>query len=203
MFKIYYLDNLLALGQDNAITTHIETRELSNKLSLISFVDQWIKNDKRTDTCINTYAAENMLNDLKGHFHFVEAAGGVVRNRNQQLLFIKRWGIWDLPKGKREKGEKIEDCALREVNEETGIAPLRIIDVLPSSYHLYLHKQKTILKKTYWFHMETDFEGVTTPQQEEDITQADWLNKTACQQALSESYRSLRESLSSAICKLL
>ncbi len=201
MFKIYYLDNLLALGQDKSITTPIENKELSNKASLISFVDHWIKNDKRRDTCINTYAAKNMLNDLKDHFHFVEAAGGVVRNKNQQLLFIKRWGIWDLPKGKREKDEKIEDCALREVNEETGIAPLQIIETLPSSYHLYLHKQKTILKKTYWFLMETDFEGTTIPQREEDITQAIWLNKTDCQHALSESYRSLRESLSLAICK--
>ena len=49
------------------------------------------------------------------------AAGGLVTNENNELLMIFRRGKWDLPKGKLDKGETIEECAIREVEEETGI----------------------------------------------------------------------------------
>ena len=41
----------------------------------------------------------------------IEAGGGVVRNPKGRILFIKRKGKWDLPKGKLEAGEQIEECA--------------------------------------------------------------------------------------------
>jgi 8-oxo-dGTP diphosphatase len=56
----------------------------------------------------------------------VRAAGGVVaRKRDGELEVLlvhrPRYGDWTLPKGKNEPGERDEDCALREVEEETGI----------------------------------------------------------------------------------
>src|SRR5258708_7603501 len=51
----------------------------------------------------------------------VQACGGLVHNENAELLFMLRRGKWDLPKGHLDKGETMEQCALREVEEETGL----------------------------------------------------------------------------------
>lgn len=48
--------------------------------------------------------------------------GGVVVNGCGEWLMIHRNGRWDLPKGHLECGERIEECAAREVCEETGVA---------------------------------------------------------------------------------
>jgi 8-oxo-dGTP diphosphatase len=53
----------------------------------------------------------------------VRAAGGVVsRHGGKDLLVVHRpkYDDWSLPKGKAENGESDEDCAVREVEEETG-----------------------------------------------------------------------------------
>ena len=54
-------------------------------------------------------------------FALIEAAGGVVVNDCGQWLMIRRNGRWDLPKGHLECGERIEECAAREIEEETGV----------------------------------------------------------------------------------
>jgi 8-oxo-dGTP diphosphatase len=54
----------------------------------------------------------------------VRAAGGVVtRHDVSEVLVVHRdrYDDWSFPKGKRERGESDEDCALREVEEETGL----------------------------------------------------------------------------------
>jgi 8-oxo-dGTP diphosphatase len=57
----------------------------------------------------------------------VEAAGGVVTRTNEsgELEFLvvhrPRYDDWSLPKGKLEPGETVEQAALREVQEETGL----------------------------------------------------------------------------------
>jgi 8-oxo-dGTP diphosphatase len=52
----------------------------------------------------------------------VEAAGGVVvRDGSVALVHRPRYDDWTLPKGKLEPGERSEDAALREVEEETGM----------------------------------------------------------------------------------
>lgn len=56
---------------------------------------------------------EDTYNRLRTLFTEVDAAGGLVRNSSRQYLMILRNGIWDLPKGKREKGESIPATAAR------------------------------------------------------------------------------------------
>lgn len=54
----------------------------------------------------------------------VRAAGGVVlRNDSSEVLVVHRdrYDDWSFPKGKAEQGESDEDCAIREVEEETGL----------------------------------------------------------------------------------
>lgn len=52
----------------------------------------------------------------------VVAAGGVVVDENGRLLVVHRprYDDWTFPKGKLDPGETIEECALREVEEESG-----------------------------------------------------------------------------------
>ena len=54
------------------------------------------------------------------------AAGGLVENEKGEILFMFRRGKWDMPKGKRDPGETLEECALREVEEETGVGQLHL-----------------------------------------------------------------------------
>ena len=65
----------------------------------------------------------------------IQAGGGLVLNEQNELLFIFRRGSWDLPKGKVDLGETIEACALREVEEETGVKNLTLVDFLGITQH--------------------------------------------------------------------
>ena len=47
----------------------------------------------------------------------ISAGGGVVFNEFNEVLFIYRRGFWDLPKGKIDPGETIEQTAVREVED--------------------------------------------------------------------------------------
>ena len=58
---------------------------------------------------------------LRKLFTEVDAAGGLICNDLGEFLLIFRNGMWDLPKGKREKGESTAENAVREVMEECGI----------------------------------------------------------------------------------
>jgi len=156
---------------------------------------QWLEQDEKTDICFTGLPVNQMLNDLKEIYIYMEAAGGVVKNKTGKYLFIKRFGIWDLPKGKIEKGETPKTAAVREVEEETGVTDLRIIKHLTNSWHIYPLRDNYVLKKTYWYLMETEFGGELIPQTKEDITEVKWLDKTNAVKALESSYRSLRESL--------
>ena len=52
----------------------------------------------------------------------VLAAGGLVlRDGKVAIVHRPRYDDWSLPKGKLDKGESFEECALREVEEETGL----------------------------------------------------------------------------------
>jgi ADP-ribose pyrophosphatase YjhB (NUDIX family) len=114
--------------------------------------------------------------DVATHMVSIEAAGGVVFNNKNELLLIKRLGKWDLPKGKIDAGEGREEAAVREVMEECSIDGLSIIKQLSSTYHVYKMHNFRFLKITYWYQMETTFQGTLKPQEEEHITEAKWFN---------------------------
>lgn len=126
-------------------------------------------------------------------FNYLAAAGGIVNNAKNELLFIKRNGKWDLPKGKAEKGEEVAEAAKREVEEECGVNALEIIKKLPSTFHLYEHQEEIIIKETFWFRMKTDFKGTLKAQVEERITEVCWVDPNQMQMQLENTYASLVE----------
>lgn len=121
-------------------------------------------------------------------FKRLDAAGGLVYNAKNELLVIKRNGYWDLPKGKRDAGEGIEACALREVEEECGINRLRSMGKLSHTYHFYFMRGQWCLKKTSWYKMKYWGKQRPVPQQEEGITEIRWITKKDVQKLKRNTY---------------
>ena len=121
------------------------------------------------------------LDELKKAFQkkftVVRAAGGLVKNEDDKLLMIFRRNRWDLPKGKVDRNEKLQDCALREVQEETGLKNVKLEFDLTTTYHAYFEGTKHILKESHWFAMTVQGEQKLTPQIEEDITEIQWVDQ--------------------------
>lgn len=121
----------------------------------------------------------------------VPAAGGLVTNAKNEVLFIYRNNVWDLPKGKIEKGETIENAAVREVEEECGIGNLKLIKPLLTTYHIY-YQNGNKLKETQWFLMTSNDYKTLTPQAEEGITEVIFKNKKETKEALQNSYANIK-----------
>ena len=123
----------------------------------------------------------------------VLAAGCIVENDLGEVLWMKRNGRWDLPKGKVEPGERIEDAALREVTEETGIAALTLQEPLGQTYHTYEMNGNVELKTTFWFRaLHTGGRTAGTPQAEEGISAIEWIPRPIPASILSSTFASLR-----------
>ena len=128
-------------------------------------------------------------------FTLVTAAGGLVMNGNDEVLLIYRKGKWDLPKGKKEKGEKLEDCALREVEEETGLKQVKLISPLTVTYHTYHEGSRYMLKDSHWFNMKASAKQQLVPQKEEDIHEIKWVAAEDLVSYFPESYPSIADVL--------
>lgn len=118
----------------------------------------------------------------------ITAAGGIIFNEKEEILFIKRNGLWDLPKGKIDKGESPEECAYREVKEETGVKNLNIIRSGEITYHIYLLNGELILKDTHWFLMKAPSDQHFLPQHKENITQVKWMHREAFKKVQEETF---------------
>jgi 8-oxo-dGTP pyrophosphatase MutT (NUDIX family) len=125
------------------------------------------------------------------------AAGGLVVNENNELLFIFRRGYWDLPKGKLDDGESIETCAVREVQEETGLQNVELVSFLCKTYHEYFDKWvgAEVIKESHWYVMKASINEKLIPQTEEDIEQIVWANKTMVDSYSENTYPSILEVL--------
>jgi len=69
------------------------------------------------------------------------------------LVHRPRYDDWSFPKGKAHEGESDEDCALREVGEETGLE-VRIVEPLPSIEYAFVQDGTRIHKTVHYFLME-------------------------------------------------
>ena len=110
----------------------------------------------------------------------------------KKILFIFRNGKWDLPKGKTEPKETINQTALREVEEETGISGLSIIKPLDVTYHIFKRMDQYYIKVTYWFEMYSEYDGKLIPQEKEGITKVKWISETKLQKVFNNSYANIK-----------
>lgn len=124
-------------------------------------------------------------------FTFIQAAGGIVQNEDGELLLIFRRGKWDLPKGKLDKGESLEDCAVREVEEETGLKQVKLVEPLLITYHTYHEGTKFILKESHWYSMKVSGQQELVPQTEEDILETKWVAAESLEPYLKNSFPSV------------
>ncbi|MGB5943820.1 MAG: NUDIX hydrolase [Leeuwenhoekiella sp.] len=190
MYKVFVNDIPIILSTERFIGENYQSIPLKRVR-----LKQLIKKIKRQELFyVNLFHAKEkkLLQIIKKKLPVVVAGGGLVYNQSQEILFIKRNGKWDLPKGKLEKKETIEQCAVREVEEETGVENLKITDFITTTYHIYKRGGKFKLKETHWYRMETDFAGTLQPQEGEGITKVKWKNFQKSQKALTKSYENIK-----------
>jgi len=190
MYKVFVNDYPIILTDNQNISTNYKKSDFHED-EILNLVEV-IFNSNSKGICLICNNLEECWSLFQSKFKIQKAAGGKVLNTKNEVLFIYRFNKWDLPKGKLEKGESIKECAVREVEEECGISNIIITESLPTTYHIFKRKGKTILKITYWFLMNTDFDGNLKPQKEEGITKAVFKNKTATNLALTNTYENIK-----------
>ena len=128
----------------------------------------------------------------------VRAAGGLIQNERGEILFMYRRNKWDLPKGKIDGGESPEECALREVKEETGIGDADLKEFLLITHHMYEENGINILKETHWFRMFAAGDQELIPQLEEDITELRWVKESGFPEIINNTYPNILDVLKEA-----
>ena len=185
------------VGNKPIILTSNFEKETNHKTYLLRTVNigKVIKLLNRTNlAAVHLYDrdSENLLKRFLKLLPNTVAGGGKVFNDANEVLFIYRNDKWDLPKGRAEAKESIEETAIREVEEETGVEGLKISKPLQTTYHIFKRNGKHRIKVTYWFEMTTSYSGKLKPQIKEGITKVQWLNKKESRQALEQSYANIR-----------
>jgi 8-oxo-dGTP pyrophosphatase MutT (NUDIX family) len=128
-------------------------------------------------------------------FTLILAAGGFVQNEKGEVLLMFRRGKWDLPKGKQDKNESPEDCAVRETEEETGLMNIKLVSPLLTTYHTYHEGSRFILKETKWFRMKSKGEQKLVPQAKEDITKLEWVARNELKKYQTKFFPSVQDVL--------
>jgi len=191
MYKVFMNDKSIILFDSseeirNELIYHFDPTRLKTLLS----------NLKKTSSNNLYLRCDDLKKDwiqFKKCFKVVEAAGGKVLNSSsKEVLFIYRFGKWDLPKGKLEAGESVKDSALREVEEECGLSNLKIDRELEITYHIYEHYGYFVLKVTHWFLMHSFGEQTLSPQREEGIEQVAFKDDIGIKEALKNTYENIK-----------
>lgn len=201
------MQNIVIYHNSRKITLWQKTVELEIKVDNLEIDEPFLHkcNDRMNNILKVFFDNENMqeisfehhdlaklFSDFKTYFKYIEASGGIVKNDKNELLVIHRLGVPDLPKGKIEKGETPKQAAIREVEEECGITNFQVVEELEPSFHIYSHKNKQVLKKTYWYKMAYSGNEKLIPQIEEDITFVEWCNSSKIEVYREKTYKSLK-----------
>lgn len=197
MYKVFKDNSLFILASSSNIS-NIKGDYITICINKVDDVlDVMLKySDNEVETIVITYETEEELivafeNSLTQRV----AAGGWVYNSKGELLVIDRLDHFDIPKGHVEKGETLEQCAIREVEEETGIRNISIVRELGISRHIFQYSkdEELILKLTHWYEMKSEFSGKFIAQKEEGIVQVFWLGKLDVLKNKDKFWRSLWE----------
>jgi len=194
-YKIYInASSLLVTDLASAPTTEI-TQLDTKGFDFLSFYKNLDETQGKAYVLV-TSDAKALFKKIKKNLVLIKAAGGLVRNAEGKYLFIFRNKRWDLPKGKVEKGEKMKEAGLREVEEECGVTIASNNEKLCRTYHIYELGSKIVLKKTNWYDMTVKGVPNLIPQKEEGITRAEWLGSNELDNVLENTYPLILEVLS-------
>ena len=190
MYQIFYRDKPIVISDtksDKKNVHNIKYKDFNLKKALKNLSKNSISSIR-----IIGKDKEKLLNKFLKLLPKITAAGGKVINLKGEILFIYRNNKWDLPKGKAEDNETIADTAIREVKEETGIAKLVITKPLEITYHIFKKNNTYRIKVTYWFEMKSIGDTQLTPQIEEGITRAEWINSLEIDKIKKKCYANIR-----------
>lgn len=198
MYKVFFNDCRLIIAETDEgenLNNADEKVCVNNPNELPGYVLPFLENGKKSLIIYGN--KKDLWNHFQTFFQFIPAAGGLVKS-SEGFLFIFRNGKWDLPKGKIDKRESNEEAALREVAEETGLQQMKIIQPLPSTWHIYFSKfdkpgSIPVLKETRWFLMEAPPGQVLMPDTAEEIETARWIRLDEIELVLKNTYANLRE----------
>lgn len=203
--KTVYLTSNPAMSplsvKDDVIIKPFTTKEDLNLMIKIM-----LSKDNSSHWVIFAKDVEQLKTDFCAYFQVLPAAGGVVLNAYNELLLIHRRGFWDLPKGKVEEDEQIDEAALRELQEETGLSNLSILQPIlfaplnnQATYHSYVLNGENCLKESFWFLMRNNGDDLLTPQTEEDIEQAVWVHKENLHNYFDNMYATIKDVIDEAL----
>ncbi len=124
---------------------------------------------------------------------FEFSAGGVVYKKEGRKTFVlvaqhSQHHGWVFPKGLIDKGEKKEETAVREVEEETGIKA-KILKPLKPIEFWYVFEGEKIKKRVYYFLMEAT--GGNTENHDNEMENVEWLPEDKVEERLT--YKSEKE----------
>ena len=122
----------------------------------------------------------------------IVAAGGVVigaQGAGAKLVLLvhrPKYNDWSFPKGKTEPDETIEETAIREVREETGLTCRIIRELRPIRYYANKRKGESGPKVVYYFLMEPSIGSLKVNNYE--IDRAEWFNLDEAKTALTNEH---------------
>jgi 8-oxo-dGTP pyrophosphatase MutT (NUDIX family) len=172
--------------------SHLVGRYMGKRKMIKQYLDLLDKSREIESVVLYDDDLDALWADFQSCFKILEAAGGYVLNTEKHLLVFYRRGSWDMPKGKIDPGETPEIAAIREVQEETGLVQVQLQDFLCDTWHTYEQKGQRILKKTWWYKMQTS-DTVLIPQTEEDIEKILWVEPSAWLASETAVYGSIRD----------
>tara|TARA_R110002072_G_scaffold131586_1_gene271248 strand:+ start:58783 stop:59406 length:624 start_codon:yes stop_codon:yes gene_type:complete len=190
MYKVFVKEIPIILSTEKNIGKQYKSIPL--KLARLKKIIKKINNGQLFYVNLYHKNPEKLERFLFKKLKVVEAGGGMVFNDKKEILFIRRNSKWDLPKGKKEKGETHEEAAIRETMEETGVQDLEVNRFITKTYHVFKRNDKYRLKVTYWYEMYTSYDGELVPETNEGIKKVRWKNFEKTQKALQDSYENIK-----------
>ncbi|MBR0339997.1 MAG: NUDIX domain-containing protein [Alistipes sp.] len=186
--KIFFTDKALILT-DTPVEVEGAVRLPSSELSKANVLKIF---ETTNSIIVCDEAIEAVKERFFGEFKYVLAAGGVVHNERGESLMIYRNNRWDLPKGHVDGEESDEECAVREIAEETGVEGAKIVRFLCNTLHSFDVYGVWEIKRTAWYELEADTTE-TKPQAEEGISCAKWCSEEEVAENLKATYPTIRE----------
>ena len=203
MYKVYFNKSYIVIsGQPDLEQKYCLLHKYHHKDELYAKISGFIENDKFRTFNIYFQEINSLWEAFRAYFENRTAAGGLLVNNYGKLLFIRRNGKWDIPKGHLSGNEALEECARREIEEETGLIPGTRLAILKPTYHIYPLGDNWILKETNWYIFGYNGEGKALPQVAEGISGLRWFGRDEIEDVHKNTWPSISGVINEALIYL-